>query len=97
MCLTKILLESLFNIEVPMAKSSPKCQATGKKYPWSSNSCFSHLVLRKETFDVLHNIYQRETLMTLGFSANILLCSLLAQAFSSVYDTDKLENVPIPL
>jgi hypothetical protein len=86
-------LESLFHIEVQWP-SLVHAKLLVKTALGHLNPAF-HLVLRKGTFDVLHNIYQRRDFDDPGFQCKYFALFAIGQAFSSVYDTTNLNTSAI--
>ncbi|KAJ6077838.1 fungal-specific transcription factor domain-containing protein [Penicillium canescens] len=87
-------LESLFNIEVQWP-SLVHAKLLVKTALGHLNPAF-HLVLRKETFDGLHNIYQRRDFDDPGLQCKYFALFAVGQAFSSVYDTTTLNTSSMP-
>ncbi|KAJ5995176.1 fungal-specific transcription factor domain-containing protein [Penicillium waksmanii] len=87
-------LESLFNAEVQWP-SLVYAKLLVKTALGHLNPAF-HLVLRKETLDVLHNIYQRKEFDDPGLQCKYFALFAVGQAFSSVYDTTNLNTSAMP-
>lgn len=87
-------LESLFNVEVQWP-SLVYAKLLVKTALGHLNPAF-HLVLRKETLDVLHNIYQRREFDDPGLQCKYFALFAVGQAFSSVYDTTNLNTSAMP-
>ncbi|KAJ5098824.1 fungal-specific transcription factor domain-containing protein [Penicillium argentinense] len=85
-------LETLFNTEVQWP-SLVYAKLLVKTALGHVNPAF-HLVLRKETLDVLHGIYQREEFDNPGLKCKYFALFAVGEAFSTVYDTSNTSAMP---